>query len=123
MMRPKGNKKMTIEQLAQMSQREFLKLATKEDLKNALVPYATKEDLEDFKDEVKEDFKVLKEEVKSEMRDGMGKFLIKADQISKKLDTAIEEGRAGSALYKRHDRTLENHEKRISALESVTTMK
>src|SRR3989344_7778604 len=93
-----SSKKMTIEQLAQMAQREFLKLATKEDLKafatkEDLKAFATKEDLGAFKDEVKEEFKILKAEVKNEMRDGMGKFLIKADQISKKLDTAIEEGK------------------------------
>lgn len=114
---------MTLERLARMTQGEFLKLATKEDLKNALIPYATKEDFSSFKDEMKTEMSSFKEEVKGEMHENMGKFLVKADQISGKLDHLIQEGKAGTALYKRHDGKLENHEKRISALESVTTLK
>ena len=95
--------KMTLEKLSALTQGEFLALEKK---------FATKDDLKYFKDEIK-----------GEMRDNMGKFLAKADQISGKLDLAIQEGRAGTLLYRRHDKQIAGHGTRISKLESAQSSK
>lgn len=39
--------------------------------------------------------------------------------MDKKLDVMHQENKIGSGLYRRHDDKIENHEKRISQLESV----
>jgi|SRR3989344_1149569 len=128
--------KMTLEKLATLTQRGFLELdekfATKDDLKK----FATKDDLEKFvtKEELKKELKKfatkeelyfaldktkdeIKQEIKEEARGGMNKFLTEADKISKKLDTLLQEKEMGMALYQRHDKKLEEHETRITALE------
>lgn len=107
MTRLSKTKKMTLEKLAVLTQNEFSALGKK---------FATKEDIESFKNEVKDEVRDFKEEVKEDMHENMGKFLTKADSISGKLDKLLEEGKAGTALYKRH-------EKRISTLESAAISK
>jgi len=111
--------KMTLEKLAVLTQRGFLELdekfATKEDLKK----FATKEDLKKFatKEELYLALDKTKDEIKEETRGSMNKFLTEADKISKKIDILLQEKEMGMALYQRHDKKLEEHETRITALE------
>ena len=115
--------KMTLEKLATLTQRGFLELdekfatkddlekfVTKEDLKKELKKFATKEELYLALDKTKD-------EIKEEIRGSMNKFLTEADKISKKIDILLQEKEMGMALYQRHDKKLEEHEKRITALE------
>ena len=115
--------KMTLEKLATLTQRGFLELdekfatkddlekfVTKEDLKKELKKFATKEELYLALDKTKD-------EIKEETRGSMNKFLTEADKISKKIDILLQEKEMGMALYQRHDKKLEEHETRITALE------
>ena len=119
--------KMTLEKLATLTQRGFLELdekfatkddlekfVTKEDLKKELKKFATKEELYFALDKTKEE---IKQEIKEETRGSMNKFLTEADKISKKIDILLQEKEMGMALYRRHDKKLEEHETRITALE------
>src|SRR3989344_1119102 len=114
--------KMTLEKLATLTQRGFLELdekfatkddlekfVTKEDLKKELKKFATKEELYLALDKTKD-------EIKEETRGSMNKFLTEADKISKKIDILLQEKEMGMALYRRHDKKLEEHETRITAL-------
>ena len=115
--------KMTLEKLATLTQRGFLELdekfatkddlekfVTKEDLKKELKKFATKEELYLALDKTKD-------EIKEETRGSMNKFLTEADKISKKIDILLQEKEMGMAFYRRHDKKLEEHETRITALE------
>ena len=119
--------KMTLEKLATLTQRGFLELdekfatkddlekfVTKEELKKELKKFATKEELYFALDKTKDE---IKQEIKEETRGGMNKFLTEADKISKKIDILLQEKEMGMALYQRHDKKLEEHETRITALE------
>lgn len=94
------NKKIT--NFQQQNQKQHQKFATKGDLKKL----ATKNDLDD-----------KFEKFKKETIGGVDKLLTKADKVCKDLDTLLKEEKSGTALYKRHDKKLEHHEKRIKKLE------
>jgi exoribonuclease R len=111
--------KMTLEKLAQITQQGFLELdekfVTKNDLKQELKRFATKEELYLALDNTKED-------IEQETRGATDKLLKEADKIAKKLDTLLQEEKMGAALYRRHDSKLEKHEQRITALESKVSV-
>lgn len=55
---------------------------------------------------------------KKETIGGVDKLLTKADKVCTKLDTLLKEGKAGTALYKCHDKKLEDHEQRTKKPET-----
>lgn len=62
----------------------------------------------------------IKTEVKDEITGAVDKLLTKADSISKKLDTLLQENKIGTGLFHRHDARIDGHEKRIERLEEIT---
>lgn len=105
-----GNKKskMTLENLARMTQNEFTALreemATKDDLKLL----ATKAELKDMKD-------TIIDEVRNENQ----KVLQSSDKVITKLDVLLKDTAAHNLLHKRIDDELHTHDKRIKKLEAV----
>ena len=93
---------------------------TKEEAKN----FATKDDLKGMRREMGEVFATknelmeMKEEIKRGTIRGTDKLITKADEIIKKLDEKKVEDIAGTEAYKRHDEKLEEHEERITELET-----
>ncbi len=101
--------KMTLDKLAQMTQREFLHLngeiteirenmATKEDLKL----FATKEDLGGLRDELKDD-----------IRKGTVDILQAVDVIVTKFDKVEKDHAADKLLHDRHEKRLERVESKL----------
>ena len=112
-MAPKSIKKskMTLDKLAQMTQREFLHLngeiaeirenmATKEDLKL----FATKEDLKLFA--TKEDLRQFKGDIIDEVRKENVKVLQSNDRVVTKLDILLKEEVVRTEQYKRQERDI-----------------
>ena len=110
--------KMTLDKLAQMTQREFLHLngeiteirenmATKEDLKL----FATKEDLKLFA--TKEDLGGLRDELKDDIRKGTVDILQAVDVIVTKFDKVEKDHAADKLLHDRHEKRLERVESKL----------
>ena len=70
---------------------------------------------------LKTDVSVLKTDV-SELKETTGKILSREDKIFKQLDDLKQEEKMNTGLYKRHDEKLENHEQRISGLETTVKL-
>lgn len=81
--------------------------------------FVTKDDAEKFA--TKDDLKDTKEEIKNETIRRTDKLINKADEIIQKLDEKKTEDIAGTEVYKRHDEKLEEHEERITTLETRVT--
>jgi len=71
------------------------------------------------KGELQEAKKEIKKEVKEDVTGATSQLLTKADEVISKLDTLQKEEKAGTALYKRHDKKIEDHEGRIKKLEQT----
>lgn len=117
---PKSIKKsrMTLDKLAEMTQREFLHLngeikdiqdnmATKEDLKL----FATKKDLELFA--TKEDLNDLRDELKNDIHKGTVDVLQAVDVIVTKFDKVEKDHAADKLLHDRHEKRLERVESKL----------
>lgn len=111
---------MTLEKLASITAREFSavrkEMVTKDDLKNALIPYATKEDLKQFA--TKDDLKQFA--TKDDLQKSTVEILSAFDKILVRFDTTEKDSAADKLLHDRHERKLEIHEKRFIALETTT---
>ena len=70
---------------------------------------------------LKTDVSVLKTDV-SELKETTGKILSREDKIFKQLDDLKQEEKMSTVSYKRHDEKLENHEQRISGLETTVKL-
>ena len=126
---PKSIKKsrITLDKLAQVTQREFLHLnnkiediqenmATKEDLKlfatkEDLKSFATKEDLKLFA--TKEDLSDLRDELKDDIRKGTVDVLRAVDVIVTKFDKVEKDHAADKLLHDRHEKRLERVESKL----------
>lgn len=109
----KKKQKMTLDKLAMITQRQFLdirkdmkEMVTKEYLDETLGLYATKGDLEQFKEEIvlgikEENLKVLQSN----------------DKVITKLDILLKEDAAHNVAHKRINDTLYDHDKRIKKIE------
>ena len=110
-MKHRANKKkrITIDQLARMSQGEFRaiqkKMVTKDDLKL----FATRADLVDLKDTVVD-----------AVREENLKVLQSSDKIMTKLDSLLKEDAAHTGAHKRFDDTFHKHDQRLKKLEGAT---
>jgi len=87
---------------------------TKKDMENMGKIFATKKDL--FATETKLDNKI--ESLESKMNAKFDNLIVGQDQIMSKIESMTMESTVSAEQYKRHDAKLENHDKRITALET-----
>jgi hypothetical protein len=119
-MKHRDNKKekITIDQLARMSQGELRaiqkKMVTKDDLK----VFATKDDLKLFA--TRADLVDLRDTVVDAVREENLKVLQSNDKVMTKLDTLLKEDAAHTGAHKRFDDTLHKHDQRLKKLEGAT---
>lgn len=100
---------MTLDKLAEMSQREFLHLNGKiEDIQEKM---ATKEDLKLFA--TKEDLGDLRDELKGDIQKGTVDILRAVDVIVTKFDKAEKDHAADKLLHDRHEKRLERVELKL----------
>jgi len=92
----KKNKKMTIDKLAELTQRGFEALGSEIESK-------MKSEISGLKGEMKEKFDVV---------------LNNQDHILKRLEDLEADNVMDTAVYRRHEDKLENHEKRIVVVEN-----
>ena len=98
--------RMTLDKLAMITQQQFLDIqeimATKEDLKY----FATKEDLNQQREDIIQDVRLMHADV-----------IQSNDKVITKLDILLKEHAAHTMAHKRIDGTLFEHNKRIKKIE------
>lgn len=107
----KKNEKMTIDKLAEITQKGFETLESK--LENKM-----DSKINGLRDEMGNKIDGLRDELKGEMSEKFDMVLSGQDQILKRLENLESDNTMDSAVYRRHEDKLENHEKRIAVLEN-----
>ena len=103
----KKNEKMTIDKLAEITQKGF------EEMRGEI-----KREVGGLRGEMKDEVSDLRDELKSEMSEKFDKVLNGQDQILERLDNLETDNTMDSAVHRRHEDKLENHEKRIAVVEN-----
>jgi len=98
-----------------MKKQAAQKPLTKSDLVSVLEDYPTRREL---KEELLDLREGIIDQVDSKMKKYNDKVLTGLDKISKELQDMREENAAGTLHFERLDEKVEDHEKRINALES-----
>lgn len=114
----KNDKKpeMTLDRLAQTTQREFLVVrkdmaVMKEDIVTIKETMATKDDLKRFATKV--DLNGLRKELKDDIRNGTVEVLRAVDVIVTRFDTVEKDHTADKLLHDRHEKRLETVETKL----------
>jgi len=100
------NNKMTLDKLAEMTQRGF------EALENKM-----KNEIGGLRDEMKNEIGGLRDGLKSEISEKFDRILTGQDQILKRSEDLETDNTMSAAVHRRQDDKLENHEERIAVVE------
>lgn len=103
----KKSEKMTIDKLAELTQRGFEEMR-----------YEMKSEIGGLRYEMKDEANGLRGELKDEMSEKFDMVLIGQDQILKRLENLETDNTMDTAVHRRHEDKLENHEKRIVIIEN-----
>ena len=108
------NNKMTLEKLAEMTQKGFEELRGefKSELRNEIGGLRG-----EFKSELKNEIGGLRDELKNEMSEKFDSVLTGQDHILKRLDDLETDSEMDTAVHRRQGDKLENHEERIVVVE------
>ncbi len=98
---------MTIDKLAELTQRGF------EEIRGEM-----KVEMGGLRGEMKSDISELRDELKSEMSEKFDMVLTGQDHILKRLENLETDNTMDTAVHRGHEDKLENHEKRIAAVEN-----
>ena len=107
----------TVDKLAEMTQRGFEEL--KGEMKNEIsgLRGEMKNEIGGLRGEMKIEISGLRNELKNEMDEKFDSVLSGQDQILKRLDDLESDNTMDMAVHRRQGDKLENHEKRIVAVE------
>ena len=104
------NNKMTINKLAEMTQKGFEALGDK--VENEIGGLRN-----EMKSELRNEIGGLRNKLRDEMDEKFGNVLNNQDQILKRLDNLESDNTMDTAVHRRQGDKLENHEKRIVVVE------
>lgn len=118
----KKNEKMTIDKLAELTQMGFETLGFEMESKmeseiNGLRG-EMKSEIGGLRYEMKDEISGLRDKLKDEMREKFDLVLTGQDQILKRLENLETDNTMDTAVHRRHEDKLENHEKRIVVVEN-----